>query len=135
MHIADQSTTKIFLKKHKKQSPDNTKVQFKLSQDIDESSLVLLGDFLNTEEGNQQGYKQGNTLDHLPTYAPLLVFNPCNTSNRIKILVDPARPSRAGATVRDNVLSRTPSYTKKFNHIINAQFSLSHALAVISVVY
>ena len=74
-------------------------VQYKLNQDIDGGLLISLSDFLAREEVKQQGYTENNNLT---TSALLLVYNPASSSTKIRICVDPARPTKSGATVNDS---------------------------------
>ena len=134
MQIAKQSTARI-LKNIKDNPLIIQEVQFKLNQDIDGGLLVSLKDFLNREEVKQQGYTHHNILEYLTASALLLVFNPSSSSTKIRICVDPARPSKTGATVNDSFFPGHHHIPQISNCIIKAQFSLSHVLADISNFY
>ena len=101
-------------------------VQFKLNQDIDGGLLVSLDYFLNGEV-KHQGYTHDNILNYLTASALLLVFNPSSSSTKIRICVDPARPSKSGATVNDSIFPGHYHIPQISNCIIKAQFSINHA--------
>ena len=110
-------------------------MQFKLNQDIDGGLLVSLDDFLKRDEVKQQGYTQDNILSYLTASALLLVFSPSSNSTKVRICVDPARPSKSGATVNDSFFPGHHHIPHISNCIIKAQLSISHALADISNFY
>ena len=68
------------------------------------------------EEVKQQGYTENNILDYLTASALLLVNNPSSSSTQIRICVDPARPSKSGATVNDSFFPGYPHIPHFANH-------------------
>ena len=110
-------------------------LDYKIKQDVDNSLLIPLEDFLLKPEVISQGFNKDNIANYLIASAILLVYNPNSTSTKIRLCVDPTRQTYSGQSINQIFKAGHSHIPAIASCLLSSQFYVSHALADISNFY